>query len=116
MVRSEGRCLAAVALREQVATRAEQTRAKRCLLLPGLHGLCCQTCVLLSQGVVVRLHLGVGCAQTRRAAWALACRTDRQAATACLEQLVLELRKLALTARGQQVLLPGHVLLRGLLR
>jgi hypothetical protein len=33
-----------------------------------------------------------------------------------LEQLILELRKLALTAWGQEVLLPGHVLLRGLLR
>jgi hypothetical protein len=33
-----------------------------------------------------------------------------------LEQLILELRKLTLTAWGQEVLLPGHVLLRGLLR
>jgi hypothetical protein len=32
-----------------------------------------------------------------------------------LEHLVLELRKLALTAWGQQVLLASHVLLRGLL-
>jgi hypothetical protein len=95
---------------------AEQTSAKRCLLLPGLLGLRSQTCVLLGQGVVVRLQLGAGSTKARSTAWACACGPDRQTATASVEQLVLELRELALTAWGQEVLLASHELLRGLLR
>jgi hypothetical protein len=72
--------------------------------------------VLLGDGVVVRLHLRAGSTKASRTAWALACGPNGQTATASLEQLILELRKLTLTAWGQQVLLPGHVLLRGLLR
>ena len=115
LIWAKSRSLSTVALREQVSTSAEQTRTKGHLLLTGLLSLGCQSRVLLGQSVVVRLHLRVSCAKTSRTAWALACRTHGQAATACVEQLVLKLRELTLTAGGQQVLLPGHVLLCGLL-
>jgi hypothetical protein len=72
--------------------------------------------VLLGQSVVVRLQLRAGSTKARSTAWALACGPDGQTATASLEQLVLKLRKLTLTAWGQEVLLLRHELLRGLLR
>jgi hypothetical protein len=81
-----------------------------------LHGVGSQTSVLLGQSVVVRLHLRAGSTKARSTAWALACGPNRQTATASLEQLVLELRELTLTAWGQEVLLLRHKLLRGLLR
>jgi hypothetical protein len=72
--------------------------------------------VLLGQSVVVRLHLRAGSTKARSAAWALTCGPNGQTATASLKQTVLELRKLTLTAWGQEVLLLRHELLRGLLR
>jgi hypothetical protein len=72
--------------------------------------------VLLSQSVVVRLHLRAGSTKARSTAWALACGSDGQTASTSLKQTVLELRKLTLTAWGQEVLLARHVLLCGLLR